>query len=458
MPAQSFNSEPSAAHGNPVPFPQDTTGTAPAGSQGQQPVDTIAQQPPGTLPQQLPDSITGQPAGTLMQQLPDTIAGQPAGTLMQQLPDTTAGQPAGTPIQQLPDTTALPITDTLAQPPIDSLPLSPAGTPIQQPPGTPVIAPAGTTGISRPDTVSVTPARAVMTPPGAAEIREVDTGMHPAPERSDIFIRESVITELDSADDALEVRFPVFIETVQSPANRSAEAYRAYLVNDMTENENGPILFTASWIPALVILSFLVLTWIKVVYVQFLTPVLFSAFNYKKAQKLYHEKSLPAQNAFMMLQVILAINGGLFLLFVSDYFDFYLPGISMPLLFLIFSLAILVLFWLKSFALRITGFLFDKSKLFAEYRHNVSLYNKIYGLLLLPVVVGLLYGGDSLYVLLIYSGLALLAVFYLLQLVRGLEIIIRKGVSLFYLFLYLCALEILPIIVLYKLVQLFLYS
>jgi hypothetical protein len=246
---------------------------------------------------------------------------------------------------------------------------------------------------------------------------------------------------------------PVFVEAGPGLENNATDSYHEYMQKDMNGDGYEKLHYSGAWIPGLLVLSFLLLTWIKLIYVQFLTPLLISSFNYKEATKLYHGKNAPAQNAFHILHAIFAINGGLFFLFVAGFFDLKLPYIQPVLIFLILSGSLVLVFSLKSIALGVVGFLFNKSALFSEYKHNIFVYNKIYGIALLPVIVGLLYAGDVMYVPLIYSGLLLGAVFYLLQLLRGLEIIMRKEFSVFYLILYLCAFEILPILVLYKLFQ-----
>ncbi|MGF1584644.1 MAG: DUF4271 domain-containing protein [Bacteroidales bacterium] len=249
--------------------------------------------------------------------------------------------------------------------------------------------------------------------------------------------------------------YTVFNQPNPSSINKANGAYIAYIQEDNESNMSFEIHQSTIWIPALVILSLLLLAWIKLIYVQFLTPVLVSAFNYKESVKLYHGKNAPAQNAFLILNVIFAINGGLFLLFVSGFFNLDLPDIKPVLLFLGAFACLVLLYMLKSFSLKLLGFLFDKQRLFSEYSYNISLYNKIYGLLLLPLVVGILYGSDVIHDTIIYAGLALGGVFYLLQLFRGFEIIVRKDFSIFYLILYLCAFEIFPIMVIYKVVQTF---
>jgi hypothetical protein len=246
---------------------------------------------------------------------------------------------------------------------------------------------------------------------------------------------------------------PVFIQEDYSGVNQANGSYKVYL-NSEINTISREAEYSAVWIPALLILSLLLLAWIKLIYVQFLTPVLISAFNYKESVKLFNGKNAPAQNAFLILNIIFVINGALFLLFVSGFFDLNLPDFKPGLLFIGFSVCLVLLYALKSFTLGILGFLFDQQKLISEYKYNISLYNKIFGLMLLPLIVGMLYGSEHLHVAIIYTGLAMWAAFYLLQLARGLEIIVSKDFSVFYLVLYLCAFEIFPIIVLYKLIEL----
>jgi hypothetical protein len=161
--------------------------------------------------------------------------------------------------------------------------------------------------------------------------------------------------------------YTVFNQPNPSSINKANGAYIAYIQEDNESNMSFEVHQSTIWIPALVILSLLLLAWIKLIYVQFLTPVLVSAFNYKESVKLYHGKNAPAQNAFLILNVIFAINGGLFLLFVSGFFNLDLPEINPVLLFLGAFACLVLLYMFKSFSLKLLGFLFDKQRLFSEY-------------------------------------------------------------------------------------------
>jgi hypothetical protein len=314
----------------------------------------------------------------------------------------------------------------------------------------PETTPQATAVIPRPRAAAPEPAV-----PVEREFRH-DASYYLNPEAEIPFSRELIFPQGEIAITHAGSQF-VFIESGRPAAvNSSVTSYQAYLETDVSAEINHGLQYSASWIPGLVILSLILLAWIKLFYLQFLTPVLISAFSYKEAMKLYKNKNAPSQYAFIILHLIFAVNSGLFLLFVVGHFDLNPADVRPVLFFLGISTFIVLLFAFKSAALRLAGFLFDRKKLFAEFNHNISLYNKIFGMLLMPLIVGLLYADDIVHDILIYSGLALGAVFYLLQLVRGFEIIVRKEVSVFYLILYLCTFEIIPIFTVYKLLETFL--
>jgi hypothetical protein len=276
-----------------------------------------------------------------------------------------------------------------------------------------------------------------------------DGSFYPDTQPGSPFIREHIFPFALTGTKGKEEGLTVFVEGTV-PAGVNSTTYLAYLETEVPATDNQEVHYSISWVPGMVIFTLLLLAWIKLAYVQFLTPVLISTFNYKEAQKLYISKNALSQNAFLILQLIFVVNSGLFLLFIARYFDFALPDANSLLLFLSASAIFVLLFAFKAAALRLTGFLFDSSKLFAEYNHNISLYNKILGVLLMPLIIGLLYADDTVHGTLIYSGLALGVILYFLQLVRGLELIIRKEISFFYLILYLCTFEIIPVFTLYK--------
>ena len=84
-----------------------------------------------------------------------------------------------------------------------------------------------------------------------------------------------------------------------------------------------------------------------------------------------------------------------------------------------------------------------------ESVYNMDIYYKVLGVFLLPVVtfhaIGNKFNEITLWIMAILIGL-----FYLASVIRSIYIGNRKGISIFYLILYLCMLEILPLVLIFK--------
>jgi hypothetical protein len=91
-----------------------------------------------------------------------------------------------------------------------------------------------------------------------------------------------------------------------------------------------------------------------------------------------------------------------------------------------------------------------------EYIQNILIYNLVTGIILLPLLLLIIYTYHELF-LYMAGGLILIMIF--LRFIRGVAIgLSDTKFSLFHLFLYLCTLEILPIIVAAKFLSKYFFS
>ena len=206
-----------------------------------------------------------------------------------------------------------------------------------------------------------------------------------------------------------------------------------------------------SWLPAILISTLFIFSWIKLMYYKYVVQVLSATVNYQVSNRLFRERNVLIRNMSLGLNTIFAINTGLLIFYLFKYLDIE-PLKTNPFVSLsIYSISILTIYSIKTFFLRVLGFLFMVKEEFAEYIHNINLFNKNTGLLLFPVVILYPYINEHLKPVVLYAGITLFLLMILLRFFRGFQIIIRKGVSVFYLILYLCAIEILPVLLLIKL-------
>ena len=146
-----------------------------------------------------------------------------------------------------------------------------------------------------------------------------------------------------------------------------------------------------------------------------------------------------------------------FLVVASLYINFILQHYSLTdrynfwLVYLYCFVALSVIYIIKFLSLKLSGWLFNISETTDDYIFIVFMINKIIGIYLLPFLVLLAFTDDNVYQ--VAFALSYLGVFAL----YGYRIILSYSVASsqarlhpFHFFLYLCAFEIVPLLVIYK--------
>jgi hypothetical protein len=140
----------------------------------------------------------------------------------------------------------------------------------------------------------------------------------------------------------------------------------------------------------------------------------------------------------------------LFVYCAAAWYDFIPAGIS-PVMFMIISLGA-VIFGITSrhFICMAAGNLSGESEVFNEYLLNVYQSYRFSSLIVFTLVILLVYTAilpPSVYFI---AGVIVLIIFYLIRVLRLFLIFMKRNISILYLILYLCALEILPVLILVK--------
>jgi hypothetical protein len=113
---------------------------------------------------------------------------------------------------------------------------------------------------------------------------------------------------------------------------------------------------------------------------------------------------------------------------------------------------LLALFSLKIMVYRVVGHIFETIGPVRDYLFGSSTMAKAYGILVIPFIVFIPFVDEDAQLMLIKFGLGLFILLYLMQIARGVRIILSNTYSVYYIILYLCALEILPLTILFKVI------
>ena len=206
------------------------------------------------------------------------------------------------------------------------------------------------------------------------------------------------------------------------------------------------------WYFIIIILAFSSIAWARIVYGKFFNSLWLSAYSYQIATKSYREQGVVHKKFGIGLDFLYLISGSLFFYLLNL---FLFPGslFSKGIIFVFQAFLVLsFLIFIRVIIMRLTAHIFVQSELFLGFLYHYFLYNKVIGIVILPFLLAVPYTNGILQEILMFTGISMIIAVYILRLIRAATYVFKNVVLLFYLILYLCILEILPILVVIKIV------
>lgn len=207
---------------------------------------------------------------------------------------------------------------------------------------------------------------------------------------------------------------------------------------------------TSGWYVFVLLISISIFAWGKSLYQKYLLQIFNSVYNYQISIQLFRDKNALFRNLSIILQILFPINLGLLIYFLIDFYQFShvseYPMASIG----IYSVAVFIFFRLKNWLYKFLGVVFKIQEDFHEIQHHLNIFSQSLGVVLLPFVISMPFLNDTFKSIVLVSLFIVIGIYILLFFFRGFQIVTRKQVSVFFLILYLCAVEILPVVLLIK--------
>jgi len=205
-----------------------------------------------------------------------------------------------------------------------------------------------------------------------------------------------------------------------------------------------------TWVFILIFALLAILAWVRLAYGSFLPRVFESGVSFQVASRIFKDSNILRKQVDNILSGSYFVSVSLLLFYGEQRFELFPYGLSGLGLYA-FNLAFLALLALvKALLTWLIGALFGQELLFREYFYNTQIYSKILGVLTPPFMLFALYSQGVLNTGIHWLLLVLLAGLLVLRMARALVFSFKKDVSKFYMFLYLCALETAPLVLLYR--------
>lgn len=212
--------------------------------------------------------------------------------------------------------------------------------------------------------------------------------------------------------------------------------------------------YQPGWVLAVIILGIMIAGYLYSAFYNQLTDFMKAVFNSRIANRLSVEERAVSHPVSILLSMNFMIIISLFILQLTSSGFFIEHRINFsPVSFLLVAGVIFFVYLVKIIFLKILGFIFYQEEITGKYIFTIFLINQMLGIIFIPIVIFIAYGTQFFTNGLIYFGIVILLLGFIARIWKGVVSVFPTKEYLFYLFLYLCTLEILPLLVGYKMIE-----
>ncbi len=189
---------------------------------------------------------------------------------------------------------------------------------------------------------------------------------------------------------------------------------------------------------------------IRVFFEKYFGHLMTLFFRVSLRQQQIREQVLQTPLPSLLLNILFVISAGLHASFVLHYSN-VASGIRFWVLYMYCMGVLAAIYLLKFLMLKFVGWVFSISRATDVYIFIVFLVNKMLGIFLLPFLIIITFSGPTMREIFITISLAMVFVLWMYRVLAAYRPI-RNEIKLtaFYFFLYLCAFEIAPLLLIYK--------
>jgi hypothetical protein len=208
------------------------------------------------------------------------------------------------------------------------------------------------------------------------------------------------------------------------------------------------------WLIGVLLICFVLFATVRLIFSKYLNQLILSTINYSTFLRLLRERYFNLLHASFRLDII---SNGIMALFTYQFLTSYKINFGLSNSFNIYLSClggVIGYFTVKRMIYSFIGILTESKQEIQEYLFSITVFNRVLGVFLLPLTGIIAFIPLSTEKPLLFVGAGLTGIYYLMSLLRGSKIFLKKQFSISYLILYLCTLEFLPLILLYNLLML----
>ena len=251
---------------------------------------------------------------------------------------------------------------------------------------------------------------------------------------------------------AIKIIAPVKVAIPKVQKNYSESLFRSNLIQAHSINPKIKNRENNDWVTSVLLFIVAIICIINVSYRNRLRQ-LFNAFvSNRFVGQMVREENVVFQRLSLFLSLLFLFVTSLFVFQAGRFYKVPFASNSSFINYSVILILLFLFYFLKIVAYNFLGFLLKLEKEIREYIFSVLLYNHIVGLGLIPLVIVLAFVPHIAHQGVFILGGCFFAAAFALRTLRGWANVAGNGrFSMLYIFLYLCTLEILPLVVITKL-------
>ena len=194
----------------------------------------------------------------------------------------------------------------------------------------------------------------------------------------------------------------------------------------------------------------LLLAFFRYFYNRYFTNLFRVFFNTSLRQSQLTDQLLQAKLPSLLFNIFFVLSAGIYVFVLLNFYHFIKPDTKW--LFLLSSIAIMsLIFFIKYFTLKFTGWLTGLQEATDTYVFVVFLINKILGICLVPFIIIIAFSDVIIVKNAALISLMIIGIFLLLRFLRSYGLLQNQlKISRFHFILYIAGIELLPLLLIYK--------
>lgn len=208
-------------------------------------------------------------------------------------------------------------------------------------------------------------------------------------------------------------------------------------------------------LPALCLLMLIYVTWLRYTYGRELRENFTVIINANLGQQIYRDREFSA-NIFKFLTFInFALGAGILIYLTCVFYGVDLPFTTIGYNIAIMVAAVFSIYLVKGFVYRFIGAVFNLTSSLRFFRFNALVIYHLLGIGLLPFILLAAFAEPPVDQWALFAALILVAIALLIRVFKGLTVAAGSGkLHILYFLLYICALEVAPLLIAIRLFDL----